>query len=110
MAKMSKIAKDIKNQPKLKKEIASFLAKNSKIKNEQDVLLHGHRGFLAMTEKELTKEFDALVERTVKDLEFCKKEMAERPSHWMASAISKNEILLKEAETVSSSIFDAIFL
>ena len=64
--RLRKIAKNIVGQPKLKKDIAAFLAKNIHNDNKrlsteqiQSMLINGNRGFLAMNEKELTDKFDA---------------------------------------------------
>ena len=88
--KLRKIAKNIKSQPKLKKVMATYLAENyGRLSNDEikNILINGHRGFLAMSEKELTglidNEYDKLI---------------------------KNNCSLVEIEKVYDEIFEGVFL
>lgn len=114
MAKMSKIAKDIKNQPKLKKALATYIANNTKVTDITDLLINGHRGFLAMSEKELTKLFDDKYDEMNNSLKELDEKAAEASKaylkHGYLNQKKSIEQQLKEANELYDSLFEQLFL
>ena len=108
---MSKIAKDIKNQPKLKKALATYIAENSEILDPIALLLEGHRGFLAMSEKELTKKFDEMYDGFNDQLKEAKTKLIETPRSWFY-VVAEKELTqkIKEADELYDSLFEQLFL
>lgn len=110
MAKMSKIAKDMKNQPKLKKALATYIAENTKISDPVALLVEGHRGFLAMSEKELTKKFDEMYEEFNKRLKEEKEAMQANPLKQYGWRTADYEARIKEADDLYDALFEQLFL
>lgn len=111
MAKMSKLAKDIKNQPKLKKQLAEYIASNTRA-DLKTILLEGHRGFLAMSEKELCGIFDEKVDglkKTLAEYEEIMKDPNLRQRRFEPELLSCKS-KLKEAEALYDSLFEHLFL
>lgn len=110
MAKMSKIAKDIKNQPKLKKALATYIAENTEIVDKVALLVEGHRGFLAMSEKELTKKFDEMYDEFNKRLQDEKEAMQANPLKRYGWKTADYEARIKEADDLYDALFEQLFL
>lgn len=113
---MSKLAKDIKNQPKLKKALATYIAENTKVTadNMLDFLLEGHRGFLAMSEKELTNKFDAMYEGFHRRIAELESKIGEAQNSYTRSnienEIKSSEAKIKEADALYDALFEQLFL
>ncbi len=116
--KLRKMAKNIKNQPRLKKILAEYLTKRTfdeKNYNAYSMLLNGHRGFLAMSEKELTDKFDNVyieLEEEVKAAE--KDRLEEDPSSWgvgyLDGRVKDKKKILAKADKIYDEIFEELFL
>jgi len=110
--KLRKIAKNITNQPKIKKEIATFLVVHDISRPHiDDVMMFGHRGFLAMSEKELTDRFDKLYESflvlKVKDDEIRSQHIA---NGYKVTFPSYYDVKIEAAEKLYDSIIDELLL
>ena len=110
--------KNIAKQPKIKKKLAKFLAESYglvPVDIQQDMLINGHRGYLAMTEKELTDLFDKEYEKLLADK---KKREDTRDEHnhgsweWAhyAADVEKVDKKIEQADEVYDSIFEEVFL
>lgn len=119
--KLRKIAKNIGKQPKLKKKLAEYLAStHNKVTPDEltNMLLKGHRGYLAMTEKELTDLFDKKYESLTIQLQDLKTEEAElktgirKRSYWgdYGKGIKKVQEQIDQADTVYDALFEEVFL
>ena len=107
---MSKIAKDMKNQPKLKKALATYIAENTRIPDTLTLLLEGHRGYLAMTEKELTKIFDKMYEELTTSFKEEQEAMIANPLKRYGWKSTEYERKIKEADALYDSLFEQLFL
>lgn len=118
--KLRKTAKNLKNIPKLKKQLAIFLAKTS-ILGEIDIhhiLVYGHRGFLAMSVEQLTNRFDKYLEETSESVEYWEQQRAIKIANgarehavWDEDRkIEAKKALLKEAEMIMDEIFEQVAL
>lgn len=109
MSRFRKIAKNIKNQPKLKKMLAKWLTEQFLTRgfyNAEEMLLKGHRGFLAMSEKELTNQFDKLYSDIEKEIEEESKQ-----NHWTTEReLEAKTIALQSADVIYNEIFEQVFL
>ena len=108
----------MKNQPRLKKVLAEWLtddAIETRDYNIRPILYSGHRGFMAMGEKELTDLFDKRYEELDKRLQALKEELAENnQGGWgeerLGEKIKKQNDKLAAAEQVYTEIFEEVFL
>lgn len=110
MTKLRKIAKNIQKQPKLKKLLAEYLADQPEFTIDvRKVKIYGHRGFLAMTEKDLTDMFDKHYEDLSKKLEEAEASKA-RLSPWETNHMTSIKTRLTKAEQIYTEIFEEVFL
>ena len=114
--RMRKMAKNIAKQKKLKKMMAEFIAKREFkdiIRDREklmDMLVKGHRGLLAMNEKELADKFDKLYDQLdsnknlMLDVEF-----DDRGYYWEENMKTLNQTIA-EAEKIYGEVFEDVFL
>lgn len=117
--RMRKIAKNIAKQPKHKKMMAEYVATHSlhKFGSKEilDILIKGHRGYLAMDETKLSKLFDDLYDKKVKELEKLVGDINSGDTlPWGVSrreeAIQEAKMHIAKAETIYDEIFEEVFL
>ena len=117
--KTRRLAKDLTRMPRFKKKIAEWLTlHDGKSINILQVKLTGHRGYLSMSEKELTDSFDSVVEGLVKLLESQQKELAEaiadKESTYEINRIKRyieeTESTLKTSEDIVNEIMEELVL
>jgi len=117
--KTRRLAKDLAKMPRFKKKIAEWLTlHDGKRLDAMQVKLTGHRGYLSMSEKELTDNFDSVVEGLVKLLESQQKELAEaiadRESTYEINRIKRyieeTESTLKTSEDIVNEIMEELVL
>jgi hypothetical protein len=114
--RVKKRAKHIKNDRKLKRDLAEFLVMYTATWhhiNINDVLLNGHRGFLSMSEEELIKKFDsAYIDLKQICMEMSKsgewKELTD--CGWSPSKLEITRAALSTAESIYNKLFEEIVL
>lgn len=116
--KLKKIAKNIAKQPKLKRKLAEYLASvHGRVSpNELETMLtKGHRGYLAISEKELTDLFDKKYEVLIKEKEEAVEKLADiGPSQWssrhVAHTVKGCDIKISAADKIMDALFEDVFL
>lgn len=106
-----KRAKNIQKQPKLRKMMAEFLGaqhvKNIDAEQIKEMLVMGHRGYLAMSEAKLTKLFDQHYDHLCSELE--KAEKMGDNTGW-GEGSKENRVKNAKSNLMSAeAIYDAVF-
>ncbi len=127
--RLRKVAHDMKSQSRLKRIAAEFIADlvisthdraigggldYAKVPPYKEMLMKGHRGYLAMNEIELTKLFDQVYDRLLEEQDSINKkfeELGKYDSTYVLDARNKmNKGLISEADEVYDEIFEKVFL
>lgn len=111
--RMRRIAKNIKNQPRSKKLISEFLADIDEVtgklipENIRKMLIKGHRGYMAWSERELCDKFD----KTYDQLTNSKLDI-KSTSRWAENdqKEKRRKALMDKANHIYDEIFEKLFL
>lgn len=110
--RMRKVAKNIASMPQHKKKIADFLARENAgkigIKQVQEMLSKGHRGYLAMSEEKLGKLFDQHFDHLVSELKKAEDSGLENGS-WAQRQREDRIKTAREKVSAAEAIYDEIF-
>lgn len=110
--RMRKMAKNIASMPQHKKRMAEFLAKEnaSKIdlKQVQEMLSKGHRGYLAMSEEKLGKLFDQHFDHLTAELKKAEDSGLENGT-WAQRQREERIKIAREKVSAAEAIYDEIF-
>lgn len=111
--RVKKVCKEIKKQPKLKKLLAEWLTEytvQEHAYNPKKMLLEGNRGFLAMSEKELSDMFDKAYDALTERIEVYKVDL-EDPEllKWDRKSIQSKIERLEEQIGSALLVYDEIF-
>jgi len=109
--KLRKIAKSLKNQPKLKKILAEYLASVNKAGFDvEKALIYGHRGYMAMTEKDLTDLFDSHFEEIIENNNRILESEGTRSPWSFERELEDSQSELDKANKISDLLFEQAFL
>lgn len=125
MSKRRLNANKVAKQPKLKKDMAEFVASCEVRYNAEghkynlvDLLWKGHRGFISFNEKELTKQFEKWYYKLEDDLKEIEADKIEREKsdpwrrggHWESEHDKNLRLLYELGKKVMDDVVDNILL